>query len=155
MQDWGKLIWCYGYSSQTQTLSSYRIALYEGGSLFGTRRSEMEKRLEEAIEKLKALDPNRHEPDITIQTRPDGRKVFFSLFGFGPGGAGYCAYTTLPGRAYDLLVMRIEDSEDDIPVDQKLGAPARPSRILTDIFARIEDEIIDAMDILSGKGTEE
>lgn len=141
MQKWGKLIWCYGYSNEKQTLSSYMIALYEGGSLFKDKRDEMEKKLAEGIEKLKSIDPNRKEPDYDIQIRPDGRKVLFFMGGFGPGGASYIAFTTLPGNKYDLLVMRNVDYEDDMTPDQKLKNPAKPTKNLTDIFEKIEKKI--------------
>ena len=142
MKGWGKLIGCWEYSSKRQTLSSYRIALYEGGTLWGDHRAEMEQRLAEGIEKLKALDPTRHEPDMAIHTRPNGRKVFFMLGGFGPGGASYLAYTTLSPYKYDLLVMRNVDFEDDMPNDQRLKDPAKPQKGLTDIFESIENEIL-------------
>lgn len=141
LQEWGKLIWCYNYSSKNQTLSSYRIALYEGGSLFGDKRAEMEKKIEDGLKEMKSIDSNRKESDVDIQTKPDGRKAFFFLGGFGPGGASYLAFTTLPGKKYDLLVMRNVDYEDDVPPDQKLKNPAKPTKKLTDIFDKIEKKI--------------
>jgi len=101
----------------------------------------MEKKLADGFEAMKSLDPNHKEPDVDIQTKPDGRKVFFFLGGFGPGGASYIAYTTLPGKKYDLLVMRNVDYEDDLPPDQKLKNPAKPTKNLTGIFDKIEKKI--------------
>lgn len=143
----GDPLWGYGYSSKTQTLHSYSIALFPGGTLFRDKRKQMEETISQQIEKLKAVSTGaRQEMGIAIQERPDGRKAFFSVMGFGPGGAGYGAFCTLEGGAYDLLVMHIVDFEDDMPQEQRLKNPAKPGKELTDIFASIEDSVSKAIE---------
>ena len=143
MEKYGELICCSEYASATQTLWRYRIALYKGATLFGERRATMEKGIENSIANLKALDPNQEKIDVEIMTRPDGRKVFVSLMGFGPGGVGYWAFTTLPGGKYDLLVMSSSDSEHGLPSDQRLLNPARPSASLSAVFNKVEEKVIE------------
>ena len=143
MEKYGSLLCCSMYASATQTLWEYRIALYKGGTLFGERRATMEKGIEDSIANLKALDPNQENIDVEILARPDGRKAFVSLMGFGPGGVGYWAFTTLPGGAYDLLVMSISDSEHGLPSDQRLLNPAQPSASLSAVFQKVEEKVIE------------
>jgi hypothetical protein len=125
----GDPFWGYGYSSKTQTLHSYSIALFPGGTLFRDKRKQMEEGISQQIEKLKAISPNaRDGMGIVIQERQDGRKVFFTVMGFGPGGTAYGAFCTLAGGTYDLLVMHSVDHEDDMPQEQKLKNPAKPGK---------------------------
>ncbi len=136
----------YTYSSKTQTLHSYSIALFPGGTLFRDKRKQMEETISQQIEKLKTVSTeSRQGMGIAIQERPDGRKVFFTVMGFGPGGAGYGAFCTLEGGAYDLLVMHSVDFEDDMPQEQRLKDPAKPGKELTDIFASIQDSVSKAI----------
>ncbi|HPG00816.1 MAG TPA: hypothetical protein PLE77_12170 [Kiritimatiellia bacterium] len=142
----GDPLWGYGYSSKTQTLHSYSIALFPGGTLFRDKRRQMEETISQQIEKLKTVSTeSRQEMGIAIQERPDGRKVFFTVMGFGPGGAGYGAFCTLEGGAYDLLVTHTVDFEDDMPQEQRLKDPAKPGKELTDVFALIEDRVSKAV----------
>ena len=135
--EWGNIINLWGYSSKTQTLYSYSIALFAGGTLFGTNRTRMEANIIEAEAKL-TNGPNR---DFTVETMPDGHKVYFAVIGFGPGGAAMAGFTTLPGGKYDLMVGQSVDFEDDMPQEQKLKDPAKPQSTLQEIYPRIESFI--------------
>ena len=99
----------------------------------------MEEAIAHQIEKLKAISADARE-GIAIQTRPDGRKVYFTVIGFGPGGTGYGAFTTLPGGSYDLFVAHNVDAED-VPQEQRLKNPAKPGKELPDIFGLIEERV--------------
>ena len=136
--EWGNIINLWGYSSKTQTLYSYSVALFAGGTLFGTNRTRMEANIVEAEAKL-TNGPNR---DFTVETMPDGHKVYFAGIGFGPGGAMMAGFTTLPGGKYDLMVGQSVDFEDDMPRDQKLKDPAKPQSTLQEIYPRIESFIL-------------
>jgi hypothetical protein len=112
----GDPLWVYDYSSKTQTLHSYSIAIFPGGMLFRDKRKQMEDAVLQQIEKLKEISVDaRDRMGMTIQGRPDGRKVFFTVMGFGPGGTAYGAFCTLADRDYDLLVIHMVDHEDDMP----------------------------------------
>ena len=136
--EWGNVINLWGYSSKTQTLYSYSIAIFAGGTLFGTNRARMETHIAEAEAKL-TNGPNR---DFTVETMPDGHQVYFAGIGFGPGGAMMAGFTTLPGGKYDLMVGQSVDFEDDMPRDQKLKDPAQPQSTLQEIYPRIESFIL-------------
>ena len=136
--EWGNIINLWGYSSKTQTLYSYSIALFAGGTLFGTNRTRMEANIIEAEAKL-TNGPNR---DFTVETMPDGHQVYFAGIGLGPGGAMMAGFTTLPGGKYDLMVGQSVDFEDDMPRDQKLKDPAKPQSTLQEIYPRIESFIL-------------
>ena len=103
----------------------------------------MEKGIEKSIADLTALPENQEKIGIEILTRPDGRKAYVSLMGFGPGGVGYWAFSTLPGGAYDLLVMSISDSEHGLPSDQRLLNPALPTASLSTVFQKVEEKVIE------------
>ncbi|MFO7906797.1 MAG: hypothetical protein R6U98_29345 [Pirellulaceae bacterium] len=138
----GDPLWVYDYSSKTQTLHSYSIAVFPGGTLFRDKRKQMEETILQQIEKLKEVSPAAcGRMGITVQERPDGRKVFFTVMGFGPGGTAYGGFCTLAGGAYDLLVMHMIDHEDDMPQENRLKNPAKPGKELTDIFASIEEDV--------------
>ena len=142
----GDPVWIYDYFSKTQSLHSYSIALFPGGTLFRGKRKQMEETIAQQIEELKAISPDApHDMGIAVQERPDGRKVFFTVMGFGPGGTAYGAFCTLVGGAYDLLVMHTVDHEDDVPQEQELKNPAKPGKEVTDIFALIEERVSKAI----------
>ncbi len=150
----GTPVWAFDYSAKTQTLHSYSIALYPGGSLFGERRAEMEAAIREQITKLSALGGDVRREGIGIETNEAGRESFFTVMGFGPGGTAYGGFTTLPGGQYDLLVMHMVDHEDDMPQEQKLKNPARPGKQLLDIFGTIEAAVLQNNESNANKGLE-
>ena len=145
----GDAVWIYGYSAKEETLTTHVIGLYKAGTLFGKNRGETEKRIVEQIDKLKELakqypgqDSEEMAKNVRIETRPDGRKVFFSIMGFGPGGAAVEAFTTV--GQYDVLLVRIGDSEDGVPKNQKLKNPAQPTKGLPAVFKELEQYVITA-----------
>jgi hypothetical protein len=148
----GTPVWVFDYTAKTQTLHSYSIAVFPGGSLFGERRAEMETAIREQIKKLGALGGDVRREGIGIETSEDGREVFFTVMGFGPGGTAYGGFTTLPNGKYDLLVMHMVDHEDDMPQEQKLKDPARPGKQLMDIFGEIEKAVLQAIENDANKG---
>ena len=142
----GEPIWVYCYSANKETLSTYVIGLYKAGSLFGNHRAGMEKRIEEQVERFKKLSekfPAQNSEEmakhIQIETRPNGRKVYFTIMGFGPGGVAYGGFTRIGD--FDLLLQKIVDFEDDMPLEQKLKEPAEPKTAFLDIFRRLEEYI--------------
>ena len=142
---WGKPIWIYGYSATSETRSSYVIGVYKAGDLFGENRAAMEQSVAEQIETEKSLNekyPERNAPvtdqNSSIETRPDGRKVFFTVLGFGPGGAGVCAFTTV--RQYDLMLYHVSGRED-VPPEERMNDQAEPTRKLSDMFKDLEKHI--------------
>ncbi|MEI8315828.1 MAG: hypothetical protein WCG79_10300 [Verrucomicrobiota bacterium] len=146
---WGDTVWVYGYSAKKETLYTFVISLYKAGTLYGKNRSEMEKRIGEQAEKFAELAKKSPDQEtekmakyVRIETRPDGRKVYFTVTGFGPGGAGFGGFTTI--GQYDLLLEEITDSEDGLSKDQKLKNPAQPTKELPDILKQFEQYIISA-----------
>ena len=142
---WGDPIWFYIYSAE-ETLSVYMIGLYKAGTLFGKNRIEIERRIEEQCDKFKELsekspmkDSLEMEKHIRIETRSDGRKVYFTIMSYGPYGVTYIGFTRLGG--FDLLLLQMVSAEDDTPPEQKLKDPAEPKSKLPDIFKRLEEYI--------------
>ncbi len=138
---WGEVVWVYGYFAKKQSLHCFFVGLYKAGTLFGKNRAEYEKKIEEGIEKTKDMqgDFSKH---FRIETRPDGRKVYFSPMGLGPGGVAFGAFTKL--RDHDLLLFQFVSSEDDTPPDEELKDPAQPTNELPDIFRKLEQHITKA-----------
>ena len=137
--EWGNLINSWNYTSKTQTLYSYSIGLFAGGTLFGTNRILIENHIIEAGSKL-TNGPSR---DFTVETMPDGHKVYFAGIGFGPGGAMMAGFTTLPNGKYDLMLAQSVNFEDDMPQEQKLKNPAKPQSTLQEIFPNVEAFILE------------
>jgi hypothetical protein len=148
----GTPVWVFDYAAKTQTLHSYSIAVFPGGSLFGERRAEMETAIREQIKKLGALGGDVRREGIGIETNEAGRESFFTVMGFGPGGTAYGGFTTLLGGTYDLLVMHMVDHEDDVPQEQKLKDPAKPGKQLMDIFGEIEQAVMRTTERDANKG---
>jgi hypothetical protein len=136
--EWGNLLHFWSYSSKTQTLHSYHIAVFAGGTLFGTNRVAMENRIQEAEIRF-AAGPDKY---FSVVTMPDGHKVYYSGLAFGPGGALMGGFATLPNGLYDLLVAQAVDFEDDMPQEQKLINPAKPQSTLQEIYPKVEAFIL-------------
>ena len=138
----GDEIWSVGYESKKETLSSYNITLCKAGTLFGNNRAEMERRIGEQVEKFKELvqkvpgqEGEKRAKSIQIETRPDGRKVYFTVLGYGPGGAGLGGFTTI--GEYDVFMGETIDFQD-VPQEQRVENPAKPATALLDIFKKLE-----------------
>jgi hypothetical protein len=139
--EWGNMLNGWIYSSKTQTLHSFSIAIFAGGTLFGTNRPKMEEHIADAELKLNNM-PGSTNTDFAVKSTPDGRKVYYSGLGFGPGGAMLAGFASLPGNSYDLLVAESINFEDDMPVGEKLQDPAKPRSTLQQIFPRVEQFIL-------------
>ena len=129
----GKPLWSAYYWARKQSLESYRIAVYERGSYLAEHRAK----LEELISKMAAEFPGKDSPRFFwVDTRADGRKVFFSVSGVGTGGSELTGFTSLPDC--DLVVSQISNAEDHAPEDQRILDPAIPTNDLSAIFQKVE-----------------
>lgn len=143
----GDPAWIYSYSAEKQTFFSYLIGLYKAGTLYGKNRAKLEKLIGDQSETFKRLaqknpgnDINEVANVIRIETRPDGRKAFFTVIGGAPGTNAYCGFTTI--GEYDLLLVQYEDSPEDSSPVQNL---AKPAKALSEIFGMLEKHIVDGM----------
>ena len=130
---WGRPIWVTAYQAKKQSLVSYVIAVYERGTYLTENRPKLEEHITKRAKEVEGKDESKH---TRVETRPDGRKVFFSVMGFGPGGTLLGGFTSLPDC--ELVVMQIYDHEDDTPDDQKIKEPAMPTKDLPAVFKRVE-----------------
>ena len=130
---WGKLIWVTAYQARKQSLVSYIIAVYERGTYFAENRSKLEEMVSKRAKEAEGAEESKH---TRVEIRPDGRKVFFGVMGFGHGGTLLGGFTSLSDC--DLVVMQMFDHEDDTPDDQKLKEPAMPTTELPAVFHRVE-----------------
>ncbi|OHE77820.1 MAG: hypothetical protein A2107_11475 [Verrucomicrobia bacterium GWF2_62_7] len=146
---WGDAIWMVTCEAKKETFSSYVIGLFKAGNLFGKDRAKTETGIREQVKKFAELEKQDPGTDVSkmrkylqIEVRPDGRKVYFSVLAFGPGGSLFGAFTTV-GR-YDLLLAESVAYEDHTPPDQRLKDPAKPTKELSDIFRQLEQHITNA-----------
>src|SRR5438105_725208 len=63
-----KPIWLIRYVAREQTLTGYIFGLYERGSLFGERRSQLEAQITKAAKELEATGNRKF---FRVETRPD------------------------------------------------------------------------------------
>lgn len=136
----GKLIWSANYEPPTK-VDGFGVALYEKGSYLGARRAEIEDMLAKHTKEMKSLDPKVYPSLFQIQTRPDGRKVFFSVMVFGPGGGAVAMWTSFP--KCDLVVSQWAsgDSGDD---PKTRDAPKPSDKAIESIFTKMEALILSA-----------
>ncbi len=146
------------YSAEKQTPYSYGIEIYPAGSLYGAKRQEYEQDIEKHTNnrknmwekyKKEALIKNGHvlEGDdyrdsfISVETRPDGRKVFFSGYALGPGGSIIGALTKV-GK-YDVVFLQYAfgGDGDDPEENERMSKMANPSQSLPAAFAQLEKVI--------------
>lgn len=145
----GEPVWVYGYSAEKDTRYAYIVGLYEANTLLlGEDRKVIEDRIRADAEKFAKMameNPNHETEDraerVNVETRGDGRNVYYSLMMLGPGGRMYGAFTTI-GR-YDLYLAQVVDSEDDLPADKELVEPAIPRAKLADIFQKLETYLVE------------
>jgi hypothetical protein len=70
-----------------------------------------------------------------IISLPNGRKAYFSVLGFGPGGIGLVGFSYESG--YDLMVMEVADA-DDVPAEKQMKNPVTPTNDLAVFFGKLE-----------------
>jgi hypothetical protein len=143
------------YSAEKQTPFSYSIEIFPAGSLFGKRRREQELQIEKFTNEQRkrweeqkidsllnqgyVLEERRNENEfISIETRPDGRKVYFTGFAVGPGGGILGAFTKV--GQYDVLLVQYAfgGDGDDPEETERVRRMAIPSRSLPTAFAQLE-----------------
>ena len=73
---------------------------------------------------------------IQIITLPNGRKAYFSVLGFGPGGIGFVGFSY--ERDYDLMVTEVRDANDDVAGEKHIKNPISPTNDLPVIFGNVE-----------------
>jgi len=159
-------IWAYNYTARQETLTSFRIGIFKAGTLFGKERDrkerlctdprqEIKKMIEEIpeakrqkIKELLNMTPGTNEIPIgdsmfkdwsRFESRPDGRKVYFTIRGFGPGGTSSMIFTTM-GK-YDLLLEQTVLTQDGGPKEKQLLNPATATKELSEIFKKLEQHI--------------
>ncbi len=92
----GKLIWCASYYAGGKCV--YVVALYERGTMFGDKRAEAEKGAAVAAANALAggMTDDAKKEAVHVETREDGRKVFFLTGQDVSKGAAHIAFTGLP-----------------------------------------------------------
>lgn len=134
---WGKVLWQRRYENRARSLVSFDIVLCEAGTLWGTNRTRAPKLVEEQAAKVQSLtNPDEAKRIFQVVTLADGRKAYFTVLGFGPGGTGLAGFAY--GGAFDLLVLEDFDAEDDIPAEKKLKNPVAPTADLPDLFGKVQ-----------------
>jgi hypothetical protein len=128
---------------------NYTVELYKARSVFGKRRDYVEKGIEKHDKEIKELlerfkreggsSPDRASSVVGVDSRPNGRKVYFTTLGFGPGGAVQTVFTTIGD--YDLALTQVVDFEDDLPEKKKVKNPAIPNKRPLEAFRQLEQYI--------------
>jgi hypothetical protein len=134
----GKPIWGATYENSERSLVSLGIAIYQRGTLWGTNHTQFPTIIEKQIEKmrtLKHLDEFSKKAD-QIVALPNGRKAYFTVLGFGPGGEGLAGFCY--ERDYDLIVTEDFSTEHGVPAKEQIKNPASPTNDLTIIFGKVE-----------------
>jgi len=131
-----KPIYGWLYDDESQTHHSYTIRLTEGSVLQKGARKKAERGIEEAAKRESAEETEGPSWDIRadVHKRPDGRKVFF----FNSRGTHLGGFTSLCDGKYELFIMHEISGEDA----KRLKTPAQPKKPLTDVFQRIEAEVL-------------
>lgn len=124
------------YSAPDETLSSYVIGLYKARVLFGESREGMEKEAQVEVGRGMSEGHLDMAAICAIETRSDGRKVFFIQTGFGPGGAGRHAFTTI--GQYDVMVYHAEETSRG----ERMADFAETTRTLEEFFKDLETHIV-------------
>ena len=112
-------------SAEKQTVYFYGVQLYKAGALFGKNRVKTEKVIEhqkKEEERLKQSPP--YISDLRI--KPDGRRVYQTIVGFGPGGASTIVFSKIGD--YDVALLQMVDFQDDTPEDEMIKNPAEPRK---------------------------
>jgi hypothetical protein len=138
----GKPIWDYMYENTKHSPVHLGIAVCQRGTLWGTNRIKLPKMLEQQVAKMQALknpignDQKELQKMIQIITLPNGRKAYFSVLGFGPGGIGFVGFSY--ERDYDLMVTEDCDANDDVAGEEHIKNPISPTNDLAFIFGKVE-----------------
>lgn len=133
----GKPVWDYTYQNTGNSLVSFGIAVFEHGTLRGTNRDRFPKVVEQQISKMRTLhDSSSEQYAFQTVTLANGRKAYFTVLGFGPGGMSLAAFCY--ERDYDLLVTEDFDAEDDVPADKRMKNPISPTNDLPVFFGKVE-----------------
>jgi hypothetical protein len=138
----GKPIWEASYGNSNRSLVTTGIIICEPGTLWGAKRAQVTKGIEDTMAKMAAIKNPEDSKAIaamkksfSIVALPNGHKAYFTVVGFGPGGTGYGAFSY--ERDYDLFV--IEDfGSDDVTPDKKMKNPVTPTNDLPTLFGKIE-----------------
>lgn len=136
----GKLVWYYSYKAKDDPVSVYGVALYKAGGLHGERRAEVEKSViqmarivKESADTLRDQAFQDETKYTKVETRPDGRKVFFMKVPIPDDVVSVEVFTTI-GK-YDVLLRCTIMGRD--------GGKARPTAELSEIFKKLEKHIGD------------
>ena len=142
----GDPIWIYFYQNKSHSLESYVIAVFKPGSLWSkpsnlwkADRSNTLQIIEDQVRKSASLHDDFYKDMIRIETAPSGRKTYFTILGFGPGGTIIGGFSFLP--KYDLLVTKIFDGEDDMPNEKHMKNPVKSPVRFPDFFKLAESAI--------------
>jgi hypothetical protein len=153
-QSWfGKPIWGYMYENTKHSLVHFEIAVCQPGTLWGTNHTQLPQMLEQQVAKMQALknpignDQKELQEMIQIITLPNGRKAYFSVLGFGPGGIGFVGFSY--ERDYDFMVTEICDASDDVAGEEQIKNPISPTNDLPIIFGKVETFLEAQQDVRS------
>jgi hypothetical protein len=144
----GKPIWACAYENPKRSLVSFEILVCQSGTLWSTNRTQAPKTVEKQIALMRSMDaksPDELRADsdgskfsnkaFQIIPLPNGRKAYFTMLGFGPGGTGLVGFSY--ERDYDLMVMENFDAED-VPVEERMKNPISPTNDLPVFFGKVE-----------------
>jgi hypothetical protein len=132
----GKLVWGCTYENPQRSLVSLTITLSQPGTLWGTNHTRFPKMIEEQIAKtrisreVKEFERNAEQ----IITLPDGRKVYFTTLGFGPGGETLAGFSY--ERDYDLIVTEDFSTENGF-AEKQATPPAHLTNDLPAVFQQV------------------
>lgn len=135
---WGNPKWIYSYRNKERTLIGYVVAVYHPGTLWADKRTDFVKAIRDQVEKGKSLG-EEFQKNVHIDKDSNGRDVYFTILGFGPGGTLLGGVTFQP--EYDLVVTQMFDHEDDTPDDQRLKGPVSPSATLPQILSQVLEHL--------------
>ncbi len=128
----GKFKWARAYENRKgRSLESYTIALYEPGTLFGTKRTALTNRIEQTVKTNKFASED-FKLIADIRTLPNGQKAYAFPLGFDASLFTF-------HRDFDLLVIWSLDSRDNYPSDERIERSAHPSDTFYELFKNVDE----------------
>jgi hypothetical protein len=133
----GKLIWGAEYKNPARSPVSLSISVFQPGTLWGTNRAAMPASIEKQIARMQQMKTRDDflKNAFQIIALPHGRKAYFTVLGFGPGGIGLAGFSY--GPDYDLMVTEDVDAEDGPPDVNRIKDPVSPTNDLPVVFGKV------------------
>jgi hypothetical protein len=146
----GKPIWGCTYANPKRSLASFEIIVCKRGTLWGTNRTQALKMVEKQVALMRSLkSPDEFvKKAFQIIPLPNGRKAYFTVLGFGPGGTGLVGFSY--EHDYDLMIGEDFDAEHGRPAEKQIKNPISPANDLPVIFGKVET-FLDAQQNVRGE----